>query len=149
MTQAIDYLLEAGLSFRGFIQPRVRGCLNVLDSESTEAEPFCYSAGDTADIVIEKLEMAWENVCYNSRRKIEELAKEPAVSRFAAVEDFLDSILHTGGQARAKDLWRLFYYENRAQIWPDQFAQLEANTRLRRDWENAVSVLKSSILGLH
>jgi energy-coupling factor transporter ATP-binding protein EcfA2 len=142
MTQAIDYLLEAGLSFRGFIQPRVRGCLNVLDSESKEAAPFCHSAGDTAEIVIEKLEMAWEKVCYNSRGKIEELAKEPAVSRFAAVEDFLDSILHTDGEARAKEIWRLFYYENRAQIWPDQFEQLEADTRLRRDWENVVSALK-------
>jgi hypothetical protein len=149
MTQAIDYLLKAGLSFRGFIQPRVRGCLNVLDSESKESEPFCYSAGDTADIVIEKLEMAWEKVCYNSKWKIEELAKEPAVSRFAVVEDFLDSILHSGGEERAKGLWRLFYYENRAQIWPDQFAQLEADTRLRREWENAVSGLKLSFQELN
>ena len=144
MRHAIELLISSGLSFRGFIQPRVRHCLDVLDSDSPEATLFLHTPGDTAGHVKEKLEMAWQRACFNCKSAIEEMAKEPAMARFAAAEDFLESILHTGGGVQAKATWHLFYHENRAEIWPDQFRQLEANTRLRRDWENAVGRLKSA-----
>lgn len=145
MQHAINLLINAGLSFRGFIQPRVRHCLDVLDSDSPEAIPFCYVPGDTAQNVKDKLELAWQKACFNCRSEIEEMSKEPAMARFAAIEDFRDSILHTGGAEQSKAMWHLFYHENRAEIWPEQFAQLEGNTRLRREWENAVAVLKSAV----
>jgi hypothetical protein len=143
MIHAIELLLSASLSFRGFIQPRVRGCLDVLDSDSTEAALFVFAAGDDAATSKEKLELAWQNACFACRGAIEEMAHEPNMARFAAVEDFRGAILHSGGDA-AKQAWHLFYYHNRADIWKDDFAQLEADTRMRLEWEAAVKNLRDS-----
>jgi len=143
MIHAIELLLSASLSFRGFIQPRVRGCLDVLDSDSTEAALFVFAAGDDAATSKEKLELAWQNACFACRGAIEEMAHEPNMARFAAVEDFRGAILHSGGDA-AKQAWHLFYYHNRADIWKDDFAQLEEGTRMRREWDAAVKNLRES-----
>jgi hypothetical protein len=148
MAHAVDMLLTAGLSFRGFIQPRVRHCLDVLDSDSPEAGPFLFSAGDTTELVRDKLEMAWQNACFNCRSIVEDMAKEPAMARFAAAEDFREAILHSGGEASAKDLWRLFYEDNRAEVWPDEFTKLEGETRLRREWDTSVDSLRRSAASL-
>ena len=144
MVHAIDLLMSAGLSFRGFIQPRVRHCIDVLDSDSTAAQPFGFVAGDIAELVREKLEMAWQRASYNCKSVIQEMASEPAMARFAAAEDFREAILHSGGEARAKQIWSLFYHEGRAELWPDEFGQLEADTRLRKEWEACVNILREA-----
>jgi hypothetical protein len=136
--------MSAGLSFRGFIQPRVRHCLDVLDSESPDAEPFCFIPGDTSKDTKDKLELAWERACFKCRGKIEDMAKEPAMARIAAAEDFRESILRTGGAYRSRESWHMFYHENRAEIWPEEFTELEANTHLRKEWENAIRALSEA-----
>ena len=139
--RAIQTLRSASLSFRGFIQPRVRECIDVLDSDSEAAKDFAYIPGDSADEVKNKLEAAWSNACFNCRSAIDEMATEPSMARFAAAEDFRDAVLHTGGEGHAKTVWRLFYHENRGDVWPKQFQQLEADTRIRKEWDNAVRLL--------
>ena len=139
--RAIQTLRSASLSFRGFIQPRVRECIDVLDSNSEAAKDFAYIPGDSADEVKNKLEAAWSNACFNCRSAIDEMATEPSMARFAAAEDFRDAVLHTGGEGHAKTVWRLFYHENRGDVWPKQFQQLEADTRIRKEWDNAVRLL--------
>lgn len=148
MCSTINKLRTASLSFRGFIQPRVRDCLDVLDGDSVAAKDFAFTPGDTPEIVKEKLEAAWENACFNCKSTIEEMAREPAMARFAAAEDFRDAVLRTGGAANAMALWHLFYGENRGEIWKEQFDMLEAGTRLRKEWENAVKTLKDAALSL-
>jgi len=141
---AVDLLIDASLSFRGFIQPRVRECLNVLDSSSSKAASFAYAPGDTYKLVADKLECAWESACYDSEQAIREMAKEPSMARFAAIEDFREAIVRTGGAENAKQNWQLFYGEIRAEVWPTQFEQLEEDTRQRREWENAVKSLQNT-----
>lgn len=143
ITHAIELLLSASLSFRGFIQPRVRSCLDVLDSDSPESSLFIFAAGDDASTSKEKLELAWKNACFACRDAIEEMAHEPNMARFAAIEDFRGAIMHSGGDA-AKRAWHLFYYHNRAEIWKDDFDQLESDTRIRREWDAAVKNLRES-----
>lgn len=142
MQQAIEMLCSSRLSFRGFIQPRVRKCLDVLDAESPEAADFGFKAGDSAEQMKEKLEVAWQNASYNSRCTIQEMAKEPPMARFAVAQDFRDAVLRTGGESHSKELWRRFYNENRGNIWPEQFQKLEGDTRLRKEWEDAVGRLR-------
>jgi hypothetical protein len=143
VSHAIRMLRESSLSFRGFIQPRVRHCLDVLDSASPEAATFIFEAGDDEEAVIDKLEAAWEKACFDCRSDIDKMAKEPPMARFAAVEDFRGAVLHTGGGA-AKDKWELFYHHNRAEIWPDDFAQLDENTRMRQEWTDAIADLRKA-----
>ncbi|MFT3991954.1 MAG: GTPase domain-containing protein [Luteolibacter sp.] len=143
--RAIGLFASAGLSFRGFIQPRVRECLNVLDSSHPAANPYRHIGGDKAQDVKDKLSLAWEKACFNCRTEIEEMAKEPSMARFAAIEDFTDSIRRHGGLKSAENRWKRFYKENRADVWPEDFEKLEADTRLRKEWGNAVSALRSSL----
>lgn len=144
MCNAINKLLSASLSFRGFIQPQIRKCLDVLDSSSPNAAPFAATPGDSPEIVKEKLEMAWEKACYDSQQEIKKLSKIPSMAKFATVEDFVDATLRSGGAIGAEKRWNVFYGENRGEIWPDVFEKLEADTRLRKEWELAVSKLNEA-----
>ena len=148
MIRAIETLRAATLSYRGFILPRIRRCLDVLDSDAEAAKDFAYVPGDSPNEVKDKLETAWNNACFNCNAAIEEMATEPSTARFATAEEFMDAVLHTGGEDHARELWKRFYYENRGAIWPDQFQKLEADTRLRKEWENAVGVFKDAAHGL-
>lgn len=144
MRHAIELFMTAGLSFRGFIQPRVRHCLDVFDSDCDEAKPFCHSAGDTSAQIKDKIELAWQKASYNCKSQIEDMAKEPAMARFTALEDFREAVINMGGEAQAQAAWRLFYTHYRADIWPKEFSQLAADTALRKEWDEAVSSLSES-----
>lgn len=148
MIHAFELLLTSHLSFRGFIQPRVRECLDVLDERSKKADPFRAPEGDGSPLEKagrsrEKLKMAWDNAAYKARAAIEEMAFEPNMARFAALEDFRGTILHTDGEG-AREAWHLFYLHSRAEVWPTEFAQLEADTQLRKEWDEAVNELRSA-----
>ena len=148
MRRAIETLRSANLSFRGFIQPRVRQCLDVLDSDSAASKSFAYIPGDSAAEVKDKLEAAWSNACFNCKATIEDMSKEPSMARFAVVEDFRDAVLRSGGGAYAMAAWWLFYNENRGDVWPDQFKKLESDSRLRKEWDNAVNLLRDAATSL-
>ncbi len=144
MRHAIELFMSSGLSFRGFIQPRVRHCLDVLDSDCPQAAPFRHAPGDTSAEMKDKIELAWQKACFNCKSKIEDMAKEPAMARFAAVEDFRESIVHMGGQAQAKTAWLSFYKQNRPDIWPKEFSQMAAETALRKEWDETVRSLSET-----
>ncbi len=144
MNRAIETLRSARLSYRGFILPRIRLCLDVLDSDAEAAKDFAYLPGDSTKELRDKLETAWSNACFNCKAAIEEMSREPSTARFAVAEEFMDAVLRTGGEDHAREVWKRFYHENRSDIWPDQFQKLEADTRLRKEWENAVRMLKDT-----
>ncbi len=143
MIEAIDMLLTSGLSFRGFIQPRVRTSLDVLDPDMPESKHYHHSSADKPIDSIEKLELAWRSAVSSCEGVIKEMAAEPSMALFAAAADFRGAILHTRGD-RARDAWKLFYRQNRADVWEEEFTQLEADSRRRREWENAVKQLQAS-----
>lgn len=139
---AIQLLCSASLSFRTLIQPRIRQCLDVLDSDSSESEDYMYFPGDEVSVIVEKLSLAWQDACYHCKAEIENMAREPSMARFATAEDFREAILHTGGE-NSKQRWRRFYEYNCADVWPEEFEQLEGETRKRKEWENAVKNLNA------
>ena len=144
IVHAIDLLLSSGLSFRGFIQPRVRTALDVLDSGSEEAQDFAHVPGDSIKIVVEKLQLAWTKALSDCKHTMSEIAVEPSMARFAAAEDFVDTIIRADGPHAAKERWNLFYRELRSEIWRNEFAILEAETKLRKDWEAQVATLTTA-----
>ncbi len=156
IAHAIEMLLSASLSFRGFIQPRLQQCLDVLDcgpntAKSAEdpedarwaeaAKAFVWSPGDTAEVAKTKLELAWQRACYECRPHIEAMAAEPSMARFAAIADFRDTVWNAGGSLEAFNRWRRFYRGIRADVWQEEFGKLEGETRLRKAWDEAVALL--------
>ena len=142
VVSAIKLLLSSTLSFRGFIQPRVRAALDVLDSGCEEARDFAHVPGDSIPQVREKLEMAWMKAVSDCRHPMDKMAVEPAMARFAAAQDFVDSIIRSGGAQTAKERWYLFYQELRSEIWSEEFTLLEEETRLRKQWNSQILVLE-------
>jgi len=145
---AIELLEANRLSFRSFIQPRVRGSLDCLDENCPSHNHFQVRAGESPSDALDKLSAAWDVACRDARKAILELAKEPSMARFAAAEDFADAILREGGADRAKERWSNFYSENRSEIWPAQFQALEANTRLRKQWQDVCEILQNAARNL-
>ncbi len=144
MVHAIELLLNERLSFRGFIQPRVRQCLDVLNGDYAANDPYRYEGDDDAAIVLEKLELAWEQACDQIRNAIDGMAMEPSMAHFAAVEDFCDTVLRSGGTTKSRDRWYLFYRKNRSDVWPEAFTALEAESRLLEEWRIQVKELQKA-----
>lgn len=138
VVRAIDVLMQNSLSFRGFIQPRIRQCLDALDPDSLEAENYKCAGGDTPEIAAERLSEAWKGVGYRIRQPIEALIKEPSMAMFASVEDFADSLLRAGGVEQAKQRWKVFFGQNFGEIWKSEFEALEVSLRMRKRWDAAV-----------
>ncbi len=140
VVNAIELLLSAKLSFRGFIQPRVRSCLDILDSASEGGISFAPGSG--VEVVNADLTLGWHNARNGMREPLEDLSAEPAMARFALVQDFEDLVVHEGGSDKAKDRWELFYDDHRGEVWPEEFGRLEDQAQLLRDWNAAVASLR-------
>lgn len=126
-------LAEFELSYRGFVQHRIRQHLDGL----TPNEPSTKQLGKApnAKQVFTNLKTAHAEAVYKCENALEDLLCEPSQAAFAIVEEFLDRIL------RAEDVeseWRIFLDDVRSEVWPHEFQQLGERTRLRREWLNLV-----------
>lgn len=144
ISEALVAFHEAGLSTRGFLLHRIRACLNVLDSGDPSGKEFGYAPGDRATEIREKVELAWSRACYLVRERVSGFSKEPPEARFAALEELLDGLFRSEGANRARDRWEIFCGEFRGDLWPDEFSQLEKDTRLRTQWSDHVKALRES-----
>jgi energy-coupling factor transporter ATP-binding protein EcfA2 len=126
-------LAEFELSYRGFVQHRIRQHLDGLTPN--EPATLQLSTSPSAQQVFLNLKTAHAKAVYNCENALENLLCEPSQAAFAIVEEFLDRIL------RAEDVdseWRIFLDDVRSEVWPDEFKQLNERTRMRREWLDAV-----------
>lgn len=120
------------LSYRGFIQHRMRRHLDRLTPDTT---PLKLSNTPSAQEVQFVLRTMFEETLYSLGTAFDDWISEPNQVAFAIVEEFVDRVL------RAEDVhaeWRFFYYSVRSQIWPSEFQELGEHSQLRRQWETAV-----------
>jgi vacuolar-type H+-ATPase subunit E/Vma4 len=126
-------LVEFELSYRGFVQHRIRQHLDGLTPN--EPATLQLSTSPSAQQVFLNLKTAHAEAVYNCGNALESLLCEPSQAAFAIVEEFLDRIL------RAEDVeseWRIFLDDVRSEVWPDEFKQLNERTQMRREWLDAV-----------
>lgn len=126
-------LAEFELSYRGFVQHRIRQHLDGLTPN--EPATLQLSTSPSAQQVFLNLKTAHAEAVYQCENALENLLSEPSQAAFAIVEEFLDRIL------RAEDVgseWQIFLDDVRSEVWPDEFKQLNERTRMRRDWLDAV-----------
>jgi Skp family chaperone for outer membrane proteins len=126
-------LAEFELSYRGFVQHRIRQHLDGLTPN--EPATLQLSTSPSAQQVFLNLKTAHAEAVYQCENALENLLCEPSQAAFAIVEEFLDRIL------RAEDVeseWRIFLDDVRSEVWPDEFKQLNERTRMHREWLDAV-----------
>ncbi|SDL94194.1 hypothetical protein [Nonomuraea jiangxiensis] len=137
---AILILTEFDLSYRGFIQHRIRPCLDGVHGD-TPTMPFPKDASRVDEKTMrEMLEITYEEALDRCDAALNDLLAEPSGAVFAIVEEFRDRVLRSEG---VKDEWRAFYQDIRAQVWADQFEALAEQTVHLRTWNEAVRKVSS------
>ncbi|MDF5715158.1 MAG: hypothetical protein PUP93_15060 [Rhizonema sp. NSF051] len=126
-------LAEFELSYRGFVQHRIRQHLDGLTPNDPATLPL--SNSPNAEQVLSNLKTAHAEAVYKCENALEDLLCEPSQTAFAIVEEFLDRIF------RAADVdseWQIFLYDVRSHVWVEQFKQIGAQTQMRREWLTSV-----------
>lgn len=132
---ALDLVIGFKMSYRGFIQHRIREKLNPLDQYEVSVSPP-KSAEDAADLILN----SYQNVVYELEGRFEEMAKEPNRASFAVAEDFKDLTIRALGSKRGIEAqWQLLYRHMRHSIWPETFHVAAAQGEIMRKWELAVN----------
>jgi hypothetical protein len=139
LREGIVLVRDWTMSFRSFIQHRIRSLLNDLDPLSEESEQW-ESSPSNADQCLDSLKALYGHTLYNLRGNtvFEEIYSEPNKAAFAVAEDFKDITIRAHG---AEDEWRTFYRAlNRADVWPEEYdrshRRSEMFTKLREPVEN-------------
>ena len=144
-------MISEGLSFKNWIQPRVRECLDPLDLATIDGAVI--EAGATIEVVNEILTLAWEKAWYEINQRMRgatgrgdmDFSVEPSMARFALVQDFVDLAMNAGGTSASSNRWELFYDEYRSEIWPTHFRNLEDQTQFIRELNEHFRSLSSII----
>ncbi|TAE59547.1 MAG: hypothetical protein EAZ87_09230 [Nostocales cyanobacterium] len=132
-------LADFELSYRGFVQHRIRQHLDILTPN--ESEVLQLSKTPTAQQVLNNLKTAHQEAVYKCEESLMDFFKEPNQAAFAIVEEFLDRIL------RAEDVkteWEIFLLQSREKIWESEFqGKLIEETR-RKEWLDLVKLVENA-----
>lgn len=123
---------EFNMSYRELIQHRIRKQLDGLTPDET---PLQISSSPSATEVLANLKTLHAEAVYGCETALENLLCEPSQATFAIVEEFVDRVLRAEG---AKAEWRLFLEEVRSFVWQNEFEELGARTRLRKEWFDSI-----------
>ncbi|MFM2062331.1 MAG: hypothetical protein RLZZ507_2001 [Cyanobacteriota bacterium] len=132
-------LADFELSYRGFVQHRIRQHLDILTPN--ESEVLQLSKTPTAQQVLNNLKTAHQEAVYKCEESLMDFFKEPNQAAFAIVEEFLDRIL------RAEDVkteWEIFLLQSREKIWESEFqGKLIEETR-KKEWLDLVKLVENA-----
>ena len=139
---ALQIVIDFDLSYRGFIQHRIRPSLDNVYGD-TPMIPFPQN-GTLPDenSVREMLESTYKAALTGCESALQDLLAEPNRAMFAIVEEFRDRVLRSRD---IKDEWRAIYEDIRAEIWTGQFAALAENAVHLRTWNEAVKHLTGAL----
>lgn len=125
-------LASFDLSYRGLIQHRIRKNLDDLTQDTTQLR---LSESPSASEVLNCLTTLQAEAAYKCRTALNDLLDEPSQAAFAIVEEFIDRVLRAENVQKE---WRILYAEMRAEVWGEQFGQLEERGRAQRAWLEVV-----------
>jgi energy-coupling factor transporter ATP-binding protein EcfA2 len=131
--EAFAILADFRLSYRGLIQHRIRGDLDLLDPDSKTRLPLPLEP--TPRQAAEVLNAAYVATLANVEHALLVLKKEPSQAAFSMVEEFVDQVLRAQG---AKAEWSQFYNHLRGEVWPEQFGRIAGIITSRKRWDDAV-----------
>ena len=159
--KGLKFLDEWTMSYRSFIQHRLRGALNVLDYDEKE----CQDKGTprNASQAVEILRGEYEETIYKVKQALDGIYTEPNEAAFAVAEEFKDIMIRSNEirthsddnekphQKFKNDLkiqWRRFYRPIRGDVWPDEYGhsqrRRDINTKLRAPLDSLLSMFTNS-----
>jgi hypothetical protein len=140
---ALQILTDFDLSYRSFIQHRIRDCLNGMQADHPRIEiPPNVSPPPDAVFIHEALSETYKGTLWDCEQRLQDLLKEPNRALFGIVEEFRDRVLRS---RRIQNEWRTIYQDVRAEVWADQFAALAESAVHLRLWNETVNELKDLI----
>ena len=119
------------MSYRSFIQHRIRNSLNALDPLDRE----CLAMGSPNSEIqaCENLRELYKQSIYTLRKEFDGIYSEPNKAAFAIAEEFKDIMIRPhdtkGNGPRLINQWRKIYRSIKGDIWPEEYG----NSQLRRD----------------
>jgi len=128
-------LRDFELSYRGFVQHRIRENLDILTPE--QPKTLKLSATSNPEQVLERLTKAHAEAVYKCEEALESLLCDPSQAAFAIVEEFLDRILRV---ENARDEWSTFFNIYRGDIWED-FKKTKHYSQLHKEWLKIIEEL--------
>ena len=131
------------LNYRGFIQHRIRPCLDGLHPDHPT-----YSLADASDVVPvaliqEVLHVTYQDALGQCESALRAISAEPNGALFAIVEEFADRVLRSAG---VRGDWRIFHESCRAELWPGPLAEVAERSGRFREWSTAVAALGAAWL---
>jgi hypothetical protein len=140
---ALEVLAEFELSYRGFIQHRIRPCLDGMNADQPTVEYPHDGVRPNESVIRTMLEISYREALFGCERELNRMLAEPSGAVFAIVEEFRDRVLRSHQVA---DEWRAIYQEFRAEVWTERFAALGEKSADLHAWTQAVAEL-NALLG--
>ena len=162
LLKGLKFLDEWTMSYRSFIQHRLRRSLNVLDPEDDE----CKEKGTPKNPAqaIEMLQGSYKEAIYKIKQALEGIYTEPNEAVFAVAEEFKDIMIRSTEirknsdddkekprQKYKNDLkiqWRRFYKPIRGYVWQEEYGhsqrRRDVNVKLRAPLDGLMTMLKDS-----
>ena len=121
---------EFKMSYRGFIQHRIRRCLNELTPNlTTHKLPSDVTNENVQPEVLQgRLLDAYEESLSAVKTELTSILKEPGMARYAIVEEFRDQIWKAGNtsveredERDAEEQWKTFLDERKERLLPEKF----------------------------
>ena len=114
-------LAEWRMSYRSFLQHRLRTCLNDLDPLDKEAMSAAGSPTDSKE-ASEQLLGLYKQAISKLKDEFGQMYPEPNRASFAVAEEFKDIMIRSGGEVRVlENQWRQFYRTICGKIWEDVY----------------------------
>jgi hypothetical protein len=140
---ALGVLTDFELSYRGFIQHRVRPCLDGMNADEPTVPYPQDGSRPNENVIRQMLHVTYQEALFKCESALNDLLAEPSGAVFAIVEEFRDRVLRAH---RIQSEWRAIYQEFRAEIWPQRFAALGEQSADLHAWTQALAEL-DTLLG--
>jgi hypothetical protein len=138
---AVEILIEFELSYRSFIQHRIRDCLDGMQADHPRIKILPDTSPPPDGVFVrEALSETYQETLFECEQRLRDLLTEPNKALHGIVEEFRDRVLRS---RRIQNEWRAIYQDMRTEIWADQFAALAESAVHMRTWNEAVQQLRN------
>ncbi|MEW6497730.1 MAG: dynamin family protein [Cyanobacteriota bacterium] len=152
LKQGLEIFAEFELSYRGFMQHRIRkhldGITNIIPTNSQtghapeqQTDTLRPSASTSADEILLALQIEYETAVNRIIPALEELLWEPSQAAYAMVEEFVDNIIH---QEDIQEEWKNFLRGVRSQVWLEELGKLEQDNARLQNWLTSVKQVEEA-----
>ena len=131
LLEGFELVNNWSMSYRSFVQHRIRSSLNALDPLDSECLSLGWPINETQ--AFENLNELYRQAIYKLRNEFDGIYSEPNKAAFAIAEEFKDIMIRPhdtkDNRPRLINQWRKFYRSIKGDIWPEEYG----NSQRKRD----------------